>query len=187
MTKDMNATLTVGFDVDQISDQLAFQFTSSDGGQPTHPTGLFSGEIHFTKNEVLHFDIVGIGKLARFTSYEILDCCLITRPLVIAGDAKHTHYAPQSPFIEPVGASYRIAGFETLLQELQPDGLHRKQVMGWKETLTVANPDGRWEMSIYLTVSIVRPGDNSPRVRVFMFDPESQVGAGGGADLNQLL
>jgi hypothetical protein len=181
MTKDMNATLTVGFDVDQISDQLAFQFTSSDGGEPVHPTGLFSGEIHFTTDEILHFDVIGTGKLARFTSYEILDCCLITRPLVIAGDAKRTIYAAPSPFKEPAGASYPIAGFEVLKQENTPDGLRRKQTMGWTKMLTVANPDGRWEMSVYLTVRIHRPG-LSPRVRVFMFDPESQVGAGGGAD-----
>lgn len=180
MTKRMDVTLTVGFDADQISDQLAFQFTSRDGGRPEHPTGLFAAEIHFNKDEIFHFAVIGTGKLERFASFEILDCCMVTRPLVIAGDAKSTVYAAPSPFKEPGGASYPMAGFE-ILKRGEHDGLRVTQTQGWKQTLTVSHPDGRWEMSVYLTVRINRP-HHASEVRVFMFDPESQVGAGGGDD-----
>ncbi|GJI91261.1 hypothetical protein [Duganella hordei] len=173
--------LTVGFDADQISDQLAFKFASTDGQQPVHPTGLFEGEIYFCQGEIFHIRVIGSGRQASFTGYQIIDCCVVTRPLVLqVQPGKTPRYAPPGPFTQQIGASYPLALDFT--SDAVDDKKLRLVTQNWKHTLDVGNVLGRWEMSLLLTVRIFRGIDMQDEIRVFSFDPETEVGSGRGSD-----
>ncbi|MRX09948.1 hypothetical protein GJ697_19090 [Pseudoduganella sp. FT25W] len=182
-----DVVLTVGFDADQISDQLVHQFTSPDGQQPVHPTGMFEAEIYFCESEVFHFRVVGSGKKDRFTSFQVIDACLVTQPkplYIRPGEHQQpptVRYSAPSPFVQPIGATYQMAlDFTSDAEETLTDRIVTQE---WKRTLNVGNSQGRWEMSLILTVRIFRGGAIEPDVRVFSFDPESEVGSGRGKDV----
>lgn len=181
MTHPTEVHLTVGFDADQTSDQLAFGFESSDGGDPNHPTGLFAGEIHFREGEIFHLAVTGSGRPATFRSFQIVDCCLITRPMIVnAGENRTTRYAVPSPFTQAIGASHALELDFTSSMTHTPE--LRLVTQHWKRTLDVGNTPGRWDMSLLLTVRIFRGEDRPDDIRVFSFDPETEVGSGRGKD-----
>ncbi|CDG85785.1 hypothetical protein [Janthinobacterium agaricidamnosum] len=183
MSKPKDVTLIVGFDADQVSDQLAYQFISADGGQPVHPTGLFKGEIFFNEGEIFHLQVRGGGKRSTFTSFQVIDCAIVTLPKIVsAGEQRPTRYAAPSPFLQATGACYPLAldfASDTVLDELRGYRLIKQD---WKHTLDVSNTPGRWEISVVITVRIFRNVDQQPEIRVFSFDPEGQVGPGRGSD-----
>jgi hypothetical protein len=182
MTSTTDVVLTIGFDADQTSDQLASDFGSTDGGRPIHNTGLFKGEIQFLEGETLHLRVIGSGRPGSFRSFQIVDCCLITRPMVVsAGYGMPTRYAPPSPFTQAVGASYQVPlDFSSELTQEEPVRIVTQQ---WKRTLDVGNTPGRWDLSLVLTVRIFRGPNQPDDVRVFSFDPETEVGSGRGKDV----
>lgn len=184
MTKPKDVTLTIGFDADQISDQLAYEFTSADGSHPVHPTGLFKGEIYFEEGEIFHLQVRGGGKPDSFTAFDVIDCAIITKPQIIsAGPKQPTVYAVPSPFANVSGACYPLAiDFETTatVTTVNDNGGYHLIDQAWQHTLDICHTQGRWEISLVLTVRITRgPGEES-EVRVFSFDPEGQVGPPGG-------
>ena len=174
--------LVIGFDADQISDQLAYTFASTDGPPARHPTGLFGGEIHFDKDSVFRLSVLGSGKTGRLHDFKVLDCTLITKPMIIAASAHGTKYAAPSPFHKVTGACCKLP---LDFAPAEP-GEHDPQTVlvkkDWTHELRVGDIDGRWDLSLILTVEIIRHPGARPEPRVFSFDPESQVGAGGGQD-----
>lgn len=183
MTKPKDVTLTIGFDADQVSDQLAYEFISADGSHPVHPTGLFKGEIYFEEGEIFHLQVRGGGKPDSFTSFDVIDCAIITKPQIIsAGPKQPAVYALPSPFANVSGACYPVAlNFEvkTTVTTTDANGGYRLIDQAWLHTLDICHTQGRWEISLVLTVRIVRgPGEES-EIRVFSFDPEGQVGPTG--------
>lgn len=181
MSLSKDVTLTIGFDADQISDQLAFKFTSPDGQQPVHPTGLFEGEIYFCEGEIFHLQVIGSGRKDSFSAFQIVDLCLITRPMLVAIElGKTVRYASPSPFTQQIGASYAVPlDFTSDAIEI----LEKRLVtQDWKRTLNVGNAQGRWDMSLVMTVRIFRGPLLPDEIRVFSFDPETEVGSGRGSD-----
>jgi hypothetical protein len=174
--------LAIGFDADQISDQLAYSFFSTDGPQPRHSTGLFGGEIYFDKNSVFRLQVVGSGKIGRLHDFKVVDCTLITKPMIIKADSNHTRYAAPSPFHKCAGASHALPLDFEPAQSGDHDPATVLITKDWKHELNVRDVYGRWELSLIMTVEIVRRAGAAPELRVFSFDPESQVGAGGGQD-----
>ena len=181
MTQPQDVYLTVAFDADQVSDQLVHKFTSPDGSVPVHPSGLYEAEIYFCEGEVFHLRVLGGGRQDRFTSFQIVDCCLLTLPRVVsAGGNATVRYAPPSPFLQPVGASYQMALDFTTSAVDDHDKRYRLVTQEWKRTLNVGTAHGRWELSLTVTVRIFRGDQLQPDIRVFSFDPEGQVGSGRG-------
>ncbi|MFS2138029.1 hypothetical protein [Duganella sp. Dugasp56] len=186
MKPSKNVMLTVGFDADQISDQLVYRYTSTDGAQPVHPTGLFEAEIYFGVGEVFHLTVIGSGRTDSFTSFQIVDCCLITIPKVAyarteTGRPPVTRYAAPSPFLQAPGATQHLA--MDYSSEVEDQDQLRLITQHWKHTLNVGDAYGRWKMSLVLTVRIFRGAELMPDIRVFSFDPEGEVGSGRGNDL----
>src|SRR5471032_687794 len=118
-------------------------------------------------------------KDSGFTSFQIVDCCIITVPqLTQIGPKVPTIYSPPSPFLQSVGATYHLPldfEIQKLLGEpADPPMRHIRQE--WKHNLDVGYAAGRWELSFVITVRIMRGEDVQPELRVFSFDPESSVG-----------
>jgi hypothetical protein len=178
--------LSATFDVNQRSDRMDWQFLdiSAVPGQPSQPGGdHWNSDIFFSAGQSFRIAFTATDKENKgLESFEILDCCLITRPQILrCGKDVLTLYAPPSPFIspsgEPCGALYPFArsAFHATAT-YQPPG-HVQQTLQWDHSLTVAGIDAHWQMSLYMTVRIHLSG-RKPLLRVFYFDPETEIGNG---------
>ncbi len=171
--------LSVHFDADQITNQLDYSFTSCDGtADPRH--GPYMGGVHFQKGQHVYVDVTCCGtKESGFTSFQIIDCCLISVPqLAQIGPKVPTVYSPPSPFLQAVGATYNLSlDFESQVLPLDPKLPDLRRIrQEWKHNLDVGHADGRWEISFVMTVRIMRSENEQPELRVFSFDPEGSVG-----------
>jgi hypothetical protein len=182
-TDKKNVTLTVGFDIDQVTDALAYHFHSRDHAHPNPLTGLFAGEIYFCTGEIFHLRVKGGGAIDGFSSFQVVDCCIVTRPrVIVAGPDVTTRHAAPSPFLQVLGACYQFPlDFSSDVKDDQ-EQQYRVITQHWKRTLDVSHSHGQWDLSFTLTVRIQRGPLLEPEIRVFYFDPEGQVGPGGGED-----
>ena len=70
--------LEVDFDIDQLGDRLVWRFARSDArGNPL--TARYAGSIYLTRLEALDLR-VRAGSARPFKSFDVLDCCIVTRP-----------------------------------------------------------------------------------------------------------
>lgn len=171
--------LSIHFDADQITNQLDYAFTSCDGSaDPRH--GPYMGGVHFQQGQHVYLEVNCCGtKASGFTSFQIVDCCLISVPqLTQIGPDVPTRYSLPSPFLQAAGAAYQLPlDFESHV--LPPDPALpdlRRIRQEWKHNLDVGQSKGRWELSFVLTVRIIRGEQDLPELRVFSFDPEASVG-----------
>lgn len=175
--------ISVRFDIDQIGNQLDYTFSSSDeSAQPKE--GRYSGGVYFCQGQHVYFDVTGSGsKDSGYTSFQVVDCCIMTRPKVNqAGGGMPTRYSPPSPFLQAIGATFPIALDFSSIVTLERERPYRHIRQDWKRSLNVAHTGGHWEISMLITVRILRGDTASPELRVFSFDPEGSVGGGTGWD-----
>lgn len=181
--------LELHFDVDQEGSDLGHELQrgSPNGGNPNPDTGPHADSLYFATGEQLALKIVGHGTAAegvapesRFVSFQVIDCVITTRPQVIQrGLGLTTKYAVPSPFQQAVGACYPLAlDFSVSASGLVPEG-ERTVIQTWKRTLDIGVTPGLWELSLVLTVRIVRGVGSVEELRVFSFDPETEVGGNG--------
>jgi hypothetical protein len=182
MTKQENTiVLSISFDVDQNSDNLFWELkkpdSSSSTDESTSQYGVGAGAIQFFQGENVMLEVKGGGISSDgFTSFQIMECCLITRPKVlIAGKDVPTRYASPSPFLQSIGSSYVFEN--DYFSDLSDKDDYRTITQMWKHSLNIEHTNGVWELSLNLTVRI-RRGFGLPDIRVFRFDPEFQVGNG---------
>lgn len=178
--------LKAHFDVNQVGYNLEWRFSRKDHqGEPIE--GKDAGSIYFTKGEQFFVQVSGGGKLRKdgknpLSSFKILDCCLISQPQVaVCGPGVPTTFSPPSPFVakgdisRPATISLDPDKFQPWIGGKQPPGYYQ-QTQAWTDHLTVGQVEGRWELSIVITVEFTTP--EGVFVRVFGFDPESSVGTG---------
>jgi len=176
-----NVTLTVSFDVDQGTNSLSFHFHSNDHEHPNPTRGPYAGEVYFCEGEVFHLKVKGGGKIDSFCGFQIVDCCIVTRPKVIlVGPGLKTRHAAPSPFLQVLGACYQFPLDFSSERKDDPEKNLREVTQHWKRTLDVGYSRGQWEVSVTLTVRIERGPLHDPDIRVFHFDPEGTVGPGDG-------
>ncbi|NHZ32488.1 hypothetical protein [Massilia rubra] len=182
MKKPTSMLLEANFDINQIGETLEWKFSRKDGnGNPVK--GRYAGAIYFTVGEQMHIRIRA-GGYEKFESFQVLDCTLITRPQIRSiAPGVLPEYAPPSPFIDNEhvrvkGASVQIPAEQFLRDKADSDDpLYHKKALKWDKHLTVGACTGRWEVSFVLTVLITRASGETSQ-RVFVFDPESEVGGG---------
>jgi hypothetical protein len=175
--------ISVRFDIDQISSHLDYSFKSSDeSADPTE--GRYTGGVFFRQGQHVYVDVTGSGsKASEFSSFQVIDCCIITKPKVTqAGAGIATRYSPPSPFLQSVGAAYPMALDYSSVVSNDAHGQYRHIRQDWKRSLNVAHTGGHWEISLVLTVRILRGDTAAPELRVFSFDPEGSVGGGSAWD-----
>ncbi|MET3130066.1 hypothetical protein AAKU55_000307 [Oxalobacteraceae bacterium GrIS 1.11] len=176
--ESQSAILSVRFDADQASSQLQWVLKDPNG-DPRVQSGTNAGAIHFHQGESLSLEVTGgASKASGFTSFQIIDCCIITLPQIAScGPGLKTRYARPSPFLQSAGAVYPLAlDFSATLD--QTDESYRQITQAWKQTLDVGHSSGRWELSFIITVLLFRAAGEPAEERVFQFDPESAVGNG---------
>lgn len=179
----MTAMLTkpridVSFDIAQVSNQLVWAVDDS-GSHPKY--GRYAGGIRFFKGEILDFNLTATGNALRYPEFkvEILECTILTRPQIIAMDEELdvASYALPSLFVGPDLAARLITDINPKGQPHVIEGFRHLHFQR-QNALTVGQNNGRWELSLYLTVRITNGPGGKPFLRVFTFDPESEVGNG---------
>ncbi|MDY0962661.1 hypothetical protein [Massilia sp. CFBP9026] len=181
-------TLTARFDVNQIDDGIDWLFSDIDSGINSDRSSAeeqWNRDVPFSAGQEFRIAITASDKdLTGFESLEVIDCCLITRPHILScGPGQRTHYAPPSLFASSssseLGALYRIepSAFTAHGAGVGPNK-GRQITLLWDGKLKVGPYNGIWELSFYLTVRIKRAGDQPEQLRVFYFDPETEVGNG---------
>lgn len=182
-------TLSASFDVNQASDRMDWEFLDI-GVEPrrlSKSSGKsWNSDIFFTAGQSFCIALTATDEHStNFESFQIIDCCLISRPRILrCGRKELTLYAPPSPFVSvagsPLGALYPILGsaFIPIMSTSSKDDGANWQTMLWDGSLKVGDINAHWELSLYVTVSIQRAWQDRPQLRVFYFDPESEVGNG---------
>ncbi|TXF96922.1 hypothetical protein [Massilia arenae] len=181
-------TLTARLDVNQVDDGVNWVFTDLDlAGNSDHNSKevQWNRDIDFSAGQQFRIAIVASDKeKTGFESLEVVDCCIITRPQILCcGQDIRTYYAPPSIFIgkdgEQLGALYQIDPSAFSVHSTGIDPKKGRQItLLWNDQLTVGQYNGFWELSFYLTVRIKRTGEETQQLRVFYFDPETEVGNG---------
>lgn len=181
-------TLTARFDVNQIDDGIDWTFADLDLAISVDHSPAevqWNRDIQFSAGQEFRIAITAGDKdKTGFESLEVVDCCLITRPQILScGPGERTYYAPPSLFASSsssqLGALYRIepSAFSVHSTGVGPEK-GRQVTLLWDGHLTVGPYNGFWELSFYLTVLIKRADGASDQLRVFYFDPETEIGNG---------
>jgi hypothetical protein len=173
--------LKVNFDADQLSSLLRYRLerpaaAAAAAEPPPEPDdGMYADSLHFGPGEQLSVRVVGGGG-PGFAGFQVVDACFITRPQVLLRTVDFgTQFAPPSLFVQSLGATLALGlDLDAGVPVVDPDG-YLRVAQTWKSTLDVVGVAGIWELSFVLTVRILR-GDGSEHLRVFSFDPESEVG-----------
>ncbi len=181
MSNKEKAVLRVSFDVDQISGDLLWRITDPDSGRNLlDSVGRFAGSVHFRHGDEVFVEVMATGRLGQFVTSRILAGHIVTRPhtTVESGSAAETFSAP-SPFSNDA-AVVAIPGWTPTQMVDDPVRGLRIALQQSTAPLSVIQRTGRWELSFVISVAIVqeRDGERGESVRVFSFDPESEVGTG---------
>jgi len=181
-------TLTARFDVNQIDDGINWIFSDIDTTNNdihTSEDPRWNRDIDFSAGQEFRIAIAASDKdKTNFESLEIVDCCIITRPQILCcGKNVRTYYAPPSLFInssgKELGAVTQINPTAFIAHSTGIDPNKGKSVtLLWDDYLKVGKYNGYWELSFYITVRIKRTGEKTEQLRVFCFDPETEVGNG---------
>ena len=163
--------LSVSFDATQIGHQLCW--TATEGRTNLlEPYGKFAGSLHLPKGHGLRVEVHGYGDDhggRELKSFEILSVCLVTMP--------SENELPPSPFEHHATATVEIKDFPICHQIIDDPHIGRRYGIATSERpLQIIDQDGAWQISMILTVRI--HDGKGTHVRVFRFDPESQVGNG---------
>lgn len=181
-------TLTARLDINQVDDGINWLFSDIDSISDIECTSgdpQWNRDINFSADQEFRIAIVASDQeKTNFDSLEVVDCCVITRPQILScGPNIRTWYGPPSLFVDShgtqLGALYRIdpAKFSVHSTGMSP-ATGRKITLLWDGHLIVGKYNGFWDLSFYVTLSIKRTDEDTPQLRVFYFDPESEVGNG---------
>ena len=187
MTQPLMA-LTARFDVNQVDDGIDWAFTDIESvGTINRTPGdpQWNRDIDFSAGQAFRIAVTATDHdNTNFESLEIVDCCIITLPQILCcGTGIRTWYCPPSLFVDnegqQLGALYRLnpSSFSVHSTGVDPEKGRRVTLL-WDEHLNVGKYNGSWELSFFLTVRIKRSGEKMEQLRVFYFDPETEVGNG---------
>lgn len=161
------AWLSVSFDAGQLGRQLCW--TATEGRENLlQITGKFAGSLLLPKGHDLRVEVHGYGD-QTLKSFQVLSVCLVTVP---ADDE-----LPPSPFDDQSTATVQMTDFPACATIIYDPHIDRSYGITASATpLQIRDVNGAWQVSMILTAQIVDA--RGTRVRVFRFDPESQVGNG---------
>lgn len=169
------AMIRVSFDIEQISSELIWGVSDNKDERDLYPTtGRYAGAVHLRDGDPVWVEVTGYGGADQLVSTNLLDAMLYTVP--------HTsgeRFSAPSPFSN-VRATTPIGQWSPAQIHHVPEKKLKASVQRSLTPLQVTQRDGRWKLSLILTVLIERNTANGPvsEARVFSFDPELEVGTG---------
>lgn len=171
------AIIRVSFDIDQVSSDLLWQAAEVKTDRDLYaPVGRYAGAVHFRKGDTVSVEVTAYGRTDSLVSTNILDAMLYTVP--------HTsgeRFSAPSPF-SSVRATVPVEQWAPAQIKPIPESEISSSVQRSLTPLTVVQGDGRWKLSLILTVVIERSikdtTETQQEIRVFSFDPEAEVGSG---------
>ncbi|WP_431262129.1 hypothetical protein ACQ859_18355 [Roseateles chitinivorans] len=185
------AAISLSFDYQQESQLLCWSAT--DGHRNIYmQRGPMAGGVWLQPAEHVSVFVKGGGPVRSLDSrwsFKIIDCFIITIPELRWSRADHAkEYSAPSPFVGSGSTTRHVDNLQLVPEEqLSYDeaskefyltivyrSLNAFQVIGKKGDKRI----GRWDMSFILTVEIQEHPGDTPYVRVFRFDPETEVGNG---------
>lgn len=174
MTTATHAILRVTYDTDQLGNALLWRVDTSSGRNLLAVQGRYAGALHFEPKDEVYVEVTGSGRIATFASSRILAAHLITRP-----HAGNGRFSPPSPFSDET-AVVELADWSKPELMDDPPTESRYCLQRTTRPLPVIQASGSWELSFVLTVALVFDDNGRKRkqIRVFSFDPESEVGDG---------
>ena len=179
--------LSVSFDINQLGPHLCWAVNEEDD----HKRNLFSivgrhaGAVHMKKGDRVYLRVSAYsgpldGGLPGETSFEmrVVGCTLMTVPRLRQLEVLYTPSPFASGDAQPALPTAHFEKFEQLGQLKWFERLKATRLVNIStDHLDVAEDFGVWEFSMVLTVDITHQDGNEER-RVFLFDPESEVGTG---------
>jgi hypothetical protein len=198
LSDPLPAAISLSFDYQQKSKLLCWSAT--DGHRNIYmQQGPTAGGLSLQPGEYVSVFVKGGGPcddLNNTWNFRIIDCFFITFPeLHWAGPEKGLTYSQPSPFMGPSlersGSTTRhVDNLERAEERLLSDDNYLTIVYHARNAFRVIHPEGtnpvnakhqlgRWDMSFVLTVEIQDPDPSRETyIRVFRFDPETEVGNG---------
>ncbi|WP_431257286.1 hypothetical protein ACQ86G_21895 [Roseateles chitinivorans] len=192
------AAISLSFDYQQQSKLLCWNAT--EGHRDIYmQRGPRAGGVSLLPGEYVSVFVKGggpIDDLDKPWSFRIVDCFFITFPeLHWAGEEIGMTYSQPSPFMGPTlersGSTTRhVDNLELAPERLLSADNYLTIVYRAQNAFRVIHPVGthpvsakhqlgRWDMSFVLTVEITEPDPAKEKyIRVFRFDPETEVGNG---------
>lgn len=165
------ACIDVSFDVDQISSDLAWNVENARGDSVYSLHGRYAGAVRLDPRDPVHVRVTGYGPSDSLLDVQVVEAMLYAVPY-------HTNYWLPSPFSTDRAAT--VIGDWTPSERAY--GKHFALTSRSRGALRVIHQSGRWQLSLVLTVRIVRralAGEVLPPIyRVFSFDPETEIGSG---------
>jgi hypothetical protein len=174
---DKHYYLMVSFDICQQSEKLNWTFLNADHQPVEKSKGMETGLFVFQTGERMRLNVVANSYLEELVGVHIIDCHLITRPILYAKRAAPElagEYPSPSPFFDPAQPINGQGATSSFGHGAAQGG---RMKMSWdSEVELVYRNKGNWQMSFIMTVAIERA--NGLEYRVFSFDPEASVGDG---------
>lgn len=165
--------LRVSFDADQVGSTLVWHAVEGEPARNAyHAQGRFAGALHFEKGDRFAIELTAFGDTASLKGLEIVDAALVTMPHT----SVNSRSAP-SPFATEK-AVLPVADWTKPDATVEADPLRVRWITHLAAPLLILQETGRWELSLVVTVRLLRPEGQRSELRVFAFDPESEVGTG---------
>lgn len=171
-TEAKSAVITVTFDVAQRGNRLCWSAKAEDGGSNCYKkSGKHAGSIHWEPRESIFLEIRSLGDCGSYIGFTIVSVTLIAIP--------REYQVAQLLAGESATGTWTAADFDPLPHPSPNPELLEVAYRG-KVPLPIAEKieSGIWELSMVLTVKVKRNDGVCDQVRVFMFDPEVQIGTG---------
>ncbi|MBB3823468.1 hypothetical protein FHT03_003519 [Xanthomonas arboricola] len=168
------ADIRVSFDIEQISSDLLWNvINATDRKNLCSPFGRYASAIYLCNGDEITIEVTAYGKADDLVTINVVDAVLCSIPHTNA-----TKFSAPSPFSK-VRATVPVEQW-SLAEPLNTKGKRAFVVQRSITPLEVVQKDGRWKISLIITVLIERKTKDGTRseIRVFSFDPEAEVGSG---------
>lgn len=170
-----DAVIRVSFDVRQSGGNLVWHVDNQHHRNLYKHSGPYAGSVHLLPEDNTYIEVWAFGPLDEEFTIDVVEAALITVP--------HTDtnaFSVPSPF-GTGRAVHAVTDWSRPQYWKLPPEKQRRALQTTLKPLLVGPTSGRWDLSLVITVNISRPTINGVVdnfVRVFTFDPESEVGTG---------
>jgi len=183
-------TLKLSFDVLQVTQSLAYEFTLKDNSNyPMVDEGPLAGTFNFQQDDQIYVEVIAsipnsMDADMFIEAFEVTNCTFVSVPARMTEFLSLFDETSACTTINQKNAKDKDEwGAVTPIAPAQPGGLRRFSISS-NNALPVATKKGQWQISGYLSVQLPPLGhvpiSGDVRHQLYYFDPESSTGSGTG-------